>query len=386
MWRLGALGLVLSATAFLAVPGGGTEAAPAVHLLRVPANGIQPQATIDRAGTVHVVYFKGEPAHGDIFYTRLSRDGRFAREIRVNSAAESAIATGSVRGAHLAIGRAGRVHVAWTGSGQTHAPSSPAPVFYTRMADDGRGFEPQRNVMRTPAIGPDGASLAADPSGRVYVFWHALAEGGKGEADRRLWLASSDDDGATFAAERPVSDRAFGACACCGTGAFASADGTLYALFRAAREGVHRDTFLLRSTDRGATFAPIDVGPWDINACPMSTYVFARDPSSGRVVAAWETDGRVYWGRPRTPAIWDALQAGGDVKNQKHPAIAVNAAGDTLVAWIEGSGWSKGGALAWQIFDKDLNRAGERGSAPGVPASSLVTAFTRADGSFGIVY
>ena len=390
MLRLGLVGVLLTAGATLSGGQAGRQADPArgpdrVTLLRAPGGGIQPQAAADASGTVHVVYFKGDPAHGDVFYTRLSHD-RFAPDIRVNSEPGSAIATGSVRGAHLAIGADGRVHVAWIGSAQTHAQSSPAPILYARLADGGRRFEPQRNLMRTPAIGPDGASIAADAAGHVHVFWHALAKDGKDEADRRLWLATSDDDGATFAVERPVSDPAFGACACCGTAAFASRDGALFALFRSAREAVHRDTFLLRSADRGATFTPIDVGPWDINACPMSTYVFAQHPSSGSVVAAWETDGLVHWGRPRTAAVWDSLRAGGDVKNQKHPAIAVSARGGTLVAWIEGSGWSRGGALAWQVFDRDLNGLGVARSVPGVPAWDLATAFSTPDGGFTIVY
>ena len=47
-----------------------------------------------------------------------------------------------------------------------------------------------------------GGSIGADKEGNVYVAWHATSEDApEGEADRRLWVACSRDDGATFADE-----------------------------------------------------------------------------------------------------------------------------------------------------------------------------------------
>jgi len=45
-----------------------------VTVRRVPDAGVQPQAAADPHGAVHLVYFRGEPAHGDAFYI-YSRDG-----------------------------------------------------------------------------------------------------------------------------------------------------------------------------------------------------------------------------------------------------------------------------------------------------------------------
>jgi hypothetical protein len=39
-------------------------------VVATPDGGIQPQAVADEAGVVHVIYFKGEPGHGDLFYAR----------------------------------------------------------------------------------------------------------------------------------------------------------------------------------------------------------------------------------------------------------------------------------------------------------------------------
>src|SRR5712672_1928943 len=103
---LGAIG----ARAELQAPG---PRADRVTLLRLPDEGIQPQAAVDANGSVHVIYFKGVAAHGDLFHVRLDRNGSFSRPIQINSQAGSAVATGSIRGGQVAIGRDGRVHVAW---------------------------------------------------------------------------------------------------------------------------------------------------------------------------------------------------------------------------------------------------------------------------------
>src|SRR5947209_7032582 len=61
------------------------EAERRVVLLRVPNGGIQPQVAVDAKGGVHLLYFKGDPGGGDLFYAR-SRDGmHFGDPLRVNS-------------------------------------------------------------------------------------------------------------------------------------------------------------------------------------------------------------------------------------------------------------------------------------------------------------
>jgi hypothetical protein len=71
---------------------------------------------------------------------------------------------------------------------------------------------------------------------------------------------------------------------------------------------------------------------------------------------------------------------------RKHPVVVANANGDMLFVWTEGTGWAKGGAAAWQLYDKDGKATSEKGRADGVPVWSLATAFAKADGSFVIVY
>jgi len=176
---------------------------PEVTLMRTPGGGIQPQVAMDRKGMLHLIYFSGDPSAGDIYYVRKAPDTpEFSKPILVNSVPGSAIAVGSVRGPHLAVGTDGRVHVAWMGAHPTGSKKT-VPMLYTRLNDPGTAFEPERNVMQF-AVGLDGgASVAADDSRNVYVVWHANPEN-NGEGHRRVWMVHSGDDGRTFAREVAV--------------------------------------------------------------------------------------------------------------------------------------------------------------------------------------
>jgi hypothetical protein len=81
-----------------------------------------------------------------------------------------------------------------------------------------------------------------------------------------------------------------------------------------------------------------------------------------------------------------AVQPAGDPRTRRHPSLAVNASGDTLFAWTEGTGWNRGGAVAWQVFDRNGRPAGEPGRAPGLSVWGLVAAAARADGRFVVIY
>jgi hypothetical protein len=360
-----------------------------VTLARVPDGGIQPQVAVDASGIVHLVYYKGDPAHGDLYYVR-SRDGgaTFSAPLRMNSQAGSAIAMGNIRGAHIAIGRNGRVHVAWNGSHQAGPPGPPGrePMLYTRLNNAGNAFEPERNLIQA-AYGVDGGgAVAADNSGNVYVFWHAPEPGRQGEENRRVWMARSADDGATFARERPAYDKPTGACGCCGLDAFADRRGILYVLYRSATEMVHRDMYLLVSRDRGQTFRGEDISPWNVGYCVMSSESFAE--GSADVLAAWETEEQAYFGLvdPATGRLSRPTAAPGSAGKRKYPAVAGNSAGETIFVWTEGMGWKKGGSLAWQIYNKSGEPTSEHGKAEGVPAWSLVAAFARPGGRFTVLY
>ena len=119
----------------------------------------------------------------------------------------------------------------------------------------------------------------------------------------------------------------------------------------------------------------------------MSSYAFAPAPDG--VLIAWETAGQVYWSKV-TDAIrrkrTDAVAAPGVGRGRKHPVVAANETGETLLVWTEGTGWQKGGSLAWQVFDAKGEPTAEKGTADGVPVWSFAAAFARPDGKFVLVH
>ena len=77
-----------------------------------------------------------------MFYTRRNAgESEFTKPLRVNQTPGSAVAMGTIRGTKLALGQAGRVHVAWNGSHKAGKHGHGAPMFYTRLKQDGSGFE-----------------------------------------------------------------------------------------------------------------------------------------------------------------------------------------------------------------------------------------------------
>jgi hypothetical protein len=160
-------------------------------------------------------------------------------------------------------------------------------------------------------------------------------------------------------------------------GALVDTQGNLYLMYRTAKAIVHRDMYLLVSRDRGRTFEATNLQPWEIGACPMSTVSILQ--SGSQVLFSWETDKQVYFAKfdVRTAQLSKAMAAPGIGKVRKHPAIVEDRAGRTLLCWTDGTGWKRGGALEWQIFNAQSQPVGPTaGGAPvpvwGMPAAVSV--------------
>ncbi|HWW01136.1 MAG TPA: hypothetical protein VNZ64_15680 [Candidatus Acidoferrum sp.] len=367
-------------------------AADAVRVMRTPDSGLQPQSVEDDQGVVHLVYLKGDPKACDVCYARREPgDTKFTRQMQVSSEPGSSVALGTVRGAQLAMGPKGRVHVVWNGS--QHASGNGvrgAPMLYARVDDSGNRFEPQRNLMTSTMDLDGGGSVAADGRGNVWVVWHARERGGAdGEEHRGVFVAHSSDEGKTFIPERQVNASGSGACGCCGLKAFADAEGRLAVLYRSADGTGNRDSVLLLSEKGAASFQSRILGRWHISTCPMSTPALGEGPGH-TLLAMWETQGQVYR-RAFEPGPLSSgsatLPAEGDKSDRKHPAFALSRPDGArlLVAWVEGSGWAKGGQLGWECVESSTG-AKTRGRGTEVPAWSLPAVVPEADGGFTILY
>ena len=386
--RLGVMLFAVACLALTAVPALGAPDVPAVAVIRVPNGGAYPQVQTDGRGRMHMIYFKGDPRHGDIFYVRSDDGGKtFTQPLRVNSQPDSALIIGTIRGPHLAIGKNERVHVAWMGSDQADPKSSgKAPMLYTRLADKGDVFEPQRNLIHSHPGLDGGGSVAADQAGNVYVAWHA-PDAGDGEADRQVWVTRSSDEGKTFDPESAAVPMKTGVCGCCGLAIAAAEKGVVTIVFRSATEMVNRDVHVLWSKDYGKTFQIAVVDPWRIGMCVMSTASIA--PDNGAFVSAWETKEQIRIGtlNAGTGQMGKLISVPGSAKALKHPSVAVDARGNFLVAWTEGTGWNKGGAVAWQVFDAGGSPiAAAAGRADGLPAWGVPAAFVDQSGGLKVAY
>lgn len=156
-------------------------------------------------------------------------------------------------------------------------------------------------------------------------------------------------------------------------------------LYRAATDMMGCGETLLVSRKPGADFAVAYSHPWKAMMCPMSSATLTESKSG--VLAAWETGDNVFFASvdPKTMQVTRPTSPLAGIK-RKHPVAIANAKGETLLVWTEGTGWAKGGSVAWQIFDAAGTATEEKGRAPGVPVWSLPTAFARPDGHFVIVY
>ena len=121
----------------------------------------------------------------------------------------------------------------------------------------------------------------------------------------------------------------------------------------------------------------------------MSSASFAQSSAGGALIGAWETEKQIYFGRidPSNGKVSKPTPAPGTGPNRKHPAVAINGQGETLLVWTEGTAWQRGGTLAWQVFDTAGRATGEKGSLPGgIGVWSLATAIAGPDGRFIIFH
>jgi hypothetical protein len=111
---------------------------------------------------------------------------------------------------------------------------------------------------------------------------------------------------------------------------------------------------------------------------------------NGATFGAWETQEQVRFGRldnltaPGQPLLIAPTMRS---DSRKHPVLAANSHGQIILVWTEGTGWQKGGALAWQVFDRlGSPMPDSAGRVEGVPAWSFAGVFANSDDGFTILY
>jgi len=348
---------------------------PSVELLRVPEGGLQPEVLLDARGELHLLYFSGEASGGDLHYTHASVPSTpdkmpdWTPPIRVNDQEGSAIAIGTVRGGHLALG-AGYVHITWMSANRDD------PGMYYTRSDSDDGFEPQRNVTRNEHHLDGGGSIAADDAGQVHVAWHA----GLKEPTRSPWVTTSFDSGRTFTPEAQANPVETGACGCCGMRA--AAESEVYILYRAATQGTQRGMQLLHNTT--GQYQQIALDEWEATTCPMSTA--SIHPFKDGALLAWERAGQIWWSSVLTGQVARPVAVAGEGTARKHPTISRDDQGQILIAWAEGTGWARGGDLVWKLYDRDQVPISSGRMEGAIPTWSRSAAVARPGGGFYLIH
>ncbi len=370
------LGGAVASTALAAQPG--------PELLRVPDDGVQPQTLVSGDGTVHVMFLKGAQDAADVWYARRPKGAAsFTKAVRVNAQPGSAIAVGTIRGAQFATDGAGIPFVVWNGSGKSTVHTG-APLWFSRGRADG-SFEPERDVIRTTAHLDGGGSVALGKPGQIFTVWHSAPPDMAGETNRGVFMSASSDSGATFSGEVRIDRPGDGVCACCGLRALGRGDGTLAVLYRSAGEGGDfRDMTLLLRSGKDGEVRRVVLDRWSLRSCPMSSSSLAW--SGENLMAAWETRDEVRLAlvdvATGVPVRIDSPSGTG---KRKHPSLGLGARGEFLLAWVEDTGWNRGGSVGWQGYDAQGHATDMRGLREGVPVWGLASAFA-VGGDFGVIY
>lgn len=360
-----------------------------VKLERTPNEGLQPRVVMQADGTRHLVYYLGKPEAGDLFYQVGKTGAAESSPVRVNSISASAISMGTIRGAQLAVDSHGIPHFIWNGSNQTRKSDAAGPaLYYTHRRTSGEriAFMPQQTISAGWPVDGGGA-IAADHEGRVFVLWHSGSAGAT-EQERRIFLRISSPPTGEFGEPRSINPPASGVCPCCAMQAATDREGRLYVVYRAARQGIHRDIILLISEDGGLTFQSRVLDRWELSACPMSSMAFGE--LENRMLVGWEKEDRVKFSTIAESGsrVDGPYFPSGEGVHRKHPVFAISPQGTILLAWTEETGWNKGGSVAWQIFNDALQPAGGVHRLPaGVSVWSFAAAyFHPGDQTFHIMH
>lgn len=333
------------------------SAASAVEITPVHLEGLlQPQVAVGTDGSVQVVGVTPDDGGSDVVYCRRGADGTFSALRTVNDQPKSATCIGTIRGARLALGRGGIPHVAWNGR-------DGKAFWYSR------DFAPARNLLATGDGVDGGGAVAADGAGRVAIVFHHQAGAAKDEG-RQVASVTSDDDGVTLSAARPMTLPAVGVCGCCSLAADLDGTGRIELLFRNAAKG-SRDLWFVGGDGRSRV-----LGPWTVQSCPMSSAAIVHHGTA--TYFAWEQQGQVWWCQAGRTAVSAGLG--------KYPALAVDAAGTVIIAWAAGTGWSRGGDVRWQAYGADGATIGPAGTQTGLPAWGAPAVVADAPGRFTVLW
>ncbi len=316
-----------------------------VRELRCPGGGRLPDAALDRDGALHLVYFAGAKAAGDLFYVHSEDEGAtFSEPVRINEEPGTVRGTGALTGGSIDVDGRRQAHVVWLTAGKEPT------IRYARVKS---GEVSLRQQLAEGHRGLDVAPEIVYGQGRAVVLWHSLAESkaeaSEDEPSRRLFLCDSEDFGETFSEPRMIDDERFGVSAGCTVSAVFAKRGTLYALYR-TRNGKDRHLRFVSTDDFGVNVESRFLDSLLSRKAQRTSTALSLGPSTP--VVAWINDDRLAWSSmnksgaigppvgPRRKELW-----------RRSPAIAASTKRAVMLTWLEGKEKGKPKRIGWQAFD-----------------------------------
>ena len=349
---------------------------PSIVIQAMAENEIQPKLLHDKKGRTHLIYFKMEQVDsrlGNLYYKQYKPNvNKWSEPIKISSKTyrrPDVIAT-----AKMAVDGQGRLHVVWL----DHKPTA---YLYSRSDSAIEKFETPRAIIKKYIDGAEANAVVSTFNNQVNLSWMA----GHDENLRTVYSMTSIDNGETFGPESMIGDQSLGGCACCAFASSYTDKGELLVAYRSAENGDNRDMQLLSSYDSHKSTTLID--KWKYNACPVSTNSMVQDSQQNTWIT-WETKGKIYKsmrsGKSINPIM---VSPESSIIRQKHPVIAINNAGNQLIAWSEGDGYFSGGELKLKAYgpqSQELKTPSTHAMLPALFSSASVVAL--ADGSFLVMY
>lgn len=245
------------------------------------AAGEQPQMTVDRGGTVRVVFGQADK----IFYSQSTDSGKtFSTPALVGVVNEMHL--GMTRGPQLATSTKYSIVTAIDKAGNIHC---------FRLTHKTGKWEQIGNVNDLDGSAPEGLmGIAADENNNFYAVWLDLRQGGKNNICFSTLEGKSGWKENVLVYTSPDSH----VCQCCKPSVAASAN-TVTIMFRNWLKG-SRDLYLITSSDKGNTFSEaqkLGNGTWPLEGCPMDGGGLVIDENL-EIHTAWQRQGEVFYDDP----------------------------------------------------------------------------------------
>src|SRR6267143_956690 len=298
---------------------------------------LEPSLFVDHNRAIYVAWTDSRNGNQDIFFSKSTDGGlSFSANVRVNDNTANFQTQPDI-----AVDSTGLIHAVWT-DGRNIGSTGP-DIYYANSTDGGLSFNPSQRVNNDAVAAEQGEpAIAVAPDRSVYIVWTDPRNAAR---STDIYFSKSTDLGATwspnFFVNDDVGNRAQSAPDVAVDGA-----GNIYVAWSDSRDlNTGPDIYAARSTNGGASFtANVKVND-DAGATYQGSPSLAVN--AGRVHAAWSdertrgsswrdiysassTDG-LSWG-PSMRVNDDALP----MNFQDASTIAVDAWGDTYVAWTDG--------------------------------------------------